>query len=99
MSFKFELVLIAPSKNCVPARAYAMRVLRLRMLAVKNSTKRRLARSPWARIMDGSASSPARASAGGGAISSLKMMGSLDTLRTLPVSTFLRITKDVMAYY
>jgi hypothetical protein len=45
-----------------------MRVLRLRMLAVKNSMKRRLARSPWARIMDGSASRPARISAGGGTI-------------------------------
>ncbi len=46
-----------------------MRVLRLRILAVKNSMKRRLARSPWARTIAGSASSPARISAGGGLIS------------------------------
>jgi alkylation response protein AidB-like acyl-CoA dehydrogenase len=41
------------------------------MLAVKNSMKRRLVRSPWARIIAGSASSPARTSAGGGTISSV----------------------------
>ena len=57
------------SNNCFTARAYAMRVLRLRMMAVKNSMKRRLARSPLARIITGSISSPARTSAGGGTIS------------------------------
>jgi hypothetical protein len=45
-----------------------MRMLRLRMLAVKNAMKGRMARSPWTRIMDGSASRPARISAGGGTI-------------------------------
>ena len=50
-------------------------MLRLRMLAVKNSMKRRLARSPWARITVGSASRPARTSAGGGTISSVSRMG------------------------
>jgi len=54
-----------------------MRVLRLRMLAVKNSMKRRLVRSPWARIMDGSASRPARINNGGGTISPVKMIGCL----------------------
>jgi uncharacterized protein len=39
------------------------------MLAVRNSMKRRLARSPWARTIAGSASIPARISAGGGLIS------------------------------
>jgi hypothetical protein len=68
---ELESALVAPSKNCFTARAYAMRVLRLRMLAVKNSMNLRLARSPWARIIDGSASNPARTSAGGGTISSV----------------------------
>src|SRR5260370_5554861 len=73
-----------PPKNCFTARAWAMRVLRLRMLAVKNSMKQRPARSPWARIMDGSVSRPARFSAGGGTISSVKMIGCLlDTVRPL----------------
>ncbi len=57
-----------------------MRVLRLRILAVKNSMKRRLARSPWARTIAGSASIPARISAGGGLISSVKRIGGLGTL-------------------
>src|SRR6266851_6832971 len=61
-----------------------MRVLRLRMLAVKNSMKRRLARSPWARTIAGSASIPARISAGGGLISSVKRIGAFDTSAALP---------------
>src|SRR3989442_1749348 len=40
--------------------AYASRVLRLRIVAVKNSMKRRLARSPWARMIVGNVSRPAR---------------------------------------
>jgi hypothetical protein len=40
------------------------------MLAVKNSMKRRLARSPLLRIIAGRASRPARTSAGGGVTSS-----------------------------
>ena len=54
-------------------------MLRLRMLAVKNSMKRRLARSPWARTIAGKASSPARISAGGGLISSVKRIGGFGT--------------------
>jgi hypothetical protein len=42
------------------------RVLRLRMVAVKNSMKRRLTRSPRARIIAGRASRPARMSVSGG---------------------------------
>jgi hypothetical protein len=49
-------------------RAQTIRVLRLIMLAVENSKKGRLARSPWARIIAGSLSSPARTSAGSGMI-------------------------------
>src|SRR5260370_38035515 len=61
-----------------------MRVLRLRMLAVKNSMKRRLARSPWARTIAGSASIPARISAGGGLISSVKRIGAFGTSAAPP---------------
>jgi hypothetical protein len=61
-----EVVVIALIEEALYARAYAIRVLRLRMVAVKNSMKRRPARSPWARIIAGSVSSPARTSAGGG---------------------------------
>src|SRR6266852_5521448 len=61
-----------------------MRVLRLRILAVKNSMKRRLARSPWARTIAGSASIPARISAGGGLISSVKRIGGFGTSAALP---------------
>jgi hypothetical protein len=53
------------SKDRYTARAYAIRVLRLRMVAVKNSMKPRLARSPGARIIVGSVSRPARTSGGG----------------------------------
>ena len=52
-----------------------MRVLRFRMAAVKNSMKRPLARSPRARIITGSVSSPAQTSAGGGTISSVSRIG------------------------
>jgi hypothetical protein len=52
------------SKNCFTAHAYAERVLPLRA-AVKNSMKRRLARSPTTRTIAGSASDPARTKAGG----------------------------------
>jgi hypothetical protein len=48
MSFSSRLRLSHQSKNFFTARAYAMRVLRLRMLAVKNSMKRRLVRSLFA---------------------------------------------------
>jgi hypothetical protein len=54
------------SKNCFTARTYAKRVLRLRIAAVKNSMKRRLARSPTTRTIADSASSAARTNAGGG---------------------------------
>jgi hypothetical protein len=43
--------------------------------------ERRLARSPWARIIAGSASSPARTSAGGGTISSVSRIGGLGIRR------------------
>jgi hypothetical protein len=45
------------------------------MLAVKNSMKRRLVRSPRSRMMAGSASSPARTSAGGGVSASVSRIG------------------------
>ena len=52
-------------------------MLRLRMVAVKNSMKRSAGAFARARIMAGSASSPARTSAGGGTISSVKTIGCL----------------------
>ena len=59
-----------------------MRVLRLRMLAVKNSMKRSLVSRAGAAIAAGSVSRPARTSAGGAAMasSSVKIMGSLGLL-------------------
>src|SRR5216683_6612656 len=58
------------------------------MLAVKNWMKRRLARSPGARTIVGNASRPARMSAGGGTISSVRMIGCLATIRPLPSTAF-----------
>jgi hypothetical protein len=49
--------------------------LQFGLRAVKNSMKRRLARSPQARIMAGSASRPARTSTSGGVISSASTIG------------------------
>src|ERR1019366_10102707 len=47
-------------KNCATAWAYAARVLRLRIFAVKNSTKRQAAPSPARAIAVGKFSRPAR---------------------------------------
>jgi hypothetical protein len=57
-----------------------MRVLRLRMFAVKNSMKRSLVSAPAAVIAAGSDSMPTRMSTGGAATTSLavRIMGSLD---------------------
>jgi hypothetical protein len=74
-----EVMVIAPIEEPFTARAYAIRVLRLRMVAVKNSIKRRPARSPCAAIAAGSISSPACTRAGGGMIWSAKMIGSLNS--------------------
>src|SRR6266851_2802740 len=86
------------SKNRFTARAYAIRVLRLRMVAVKNSMKRRLARSPWARMIAGSISMPARTSAGGGMIWSVKMIGCLAIGPHPSTPPLLYGIKDVMQY-
>src|SRR6266849_9793725 len=74
------------SKNCFTACAYARRVLRLRMLAVKNSMNRRLARSPRERMEEGRAPIPARASAAGSGSSSVKRIGSLPDILTFGYS-------------
>jgi hypothetical protein len=61
------------------------------MFAVKNSMKRRLARSPRARMIEGKASSPARTSAGGSTISSIKNDRLFAHLKPLPsTSSFVR---------
>ena len=58
ISFSRSLRLSFQSKSCFTARAYATRVLRLRIFGGKNLIKQRLARLPWARVIEGSASSP-----------------------------------------
>jgi hypothetical protein len=56
----------------------------LRLRAVKNSMKRRLVRSPQARIMASSASSLARTSTSGGVISSLSTIGGFAIIARKP---------------
>ena len=68
--------------NVLP-QGHKLRVLRLGILAIKNSMKPQLARSPWARTIAGKASSPARMSAGGGLISSVKRIGGFGTAAAL----------------
>lgn len=65
---QFELAFVAPVEELFDrARVGHMRVA-VADAAVKNSIKLWLARSPRARIIAGSASRPARTSAGGGTI-------------------------------
>jgi hypothetical protein len=58
----------------------------LRLRAVKNSMKWRLARSPQARIMASNASSLARPSTGGGLISSVSTIGSFAIIARKPTA-------------
>src|SRR6266436_2004583 len=67
------------------------------MVAVKNSMKRRLARSPWARMIVGSVSRPARMSAGGGMVWSVKIIGCL-AIGPHPPRLLLYGIKVVMQY-
>jgi hypothetical protein len=61
---RFKNYVGRPDHGC--CRYPAKRVLRLRIVAVKNSMKRRLSRSPSTRTIAGSASRLARTNAGGG---------------------------------